>query len=83
MYTIPILVEYRGITLTGHAYPAEQSETLLSSPLKIFINSWCIGILGRKQDNWAMDHPIDQKFVDALGKCIVSYNNKLLSAMNE
>ena len=72
MYTIPIVIHYQGMMLTGFAKPVADSGTNLF-PLKIYIKGWCIGFLNKKNNKWIMDQPIDPKFVESLGKYIHRY----------
>jgi hypothetical protein len=81
MYNIPICINYRGMLLTGYAYPVQASGNDSSPSLQIFIQEWYLGILSYTNEKWTMDQPIDPEFVNALGHYIYSYMHSVKKAM--
>lgn len=82
MNTIPITIVYQGMVLKGHANPLQTLQDATPSSLRIYLQGWCIGTLSCVNEKWLMDKPIDPKFIDALGKYILTYFSSLKKAMS-
>jgi hypothetical protein len=85
MNNIPITITYQGMLLKGHANPLETLDDSTPSSLMIYIQGWCLGILNYRNKEWAMDKPIDPKFIESLGQYIYLYLQALKKtcAINE
>jgi len=81
MNNIPLSINYQGMILKGYASPLHCSEDAVPTSLLVYIQGWCIGTICYTGEKWAMDQPIDSKFVDALGSYIHSYVRSLADAL--